>query len=88
MSEYRTDHIDEGFIHVDYWETEDDNEGGRVIAKINVDTSEIIYIDKSHENNPRTTMIINKARLNWAIAQLEVMHEIEEESKQTKNETR
>lgn len=48
-AEIRRDYIDEdeNKIYIDAWETDDDNEQGVVIAKINIDTKEVEYIDDS-----------------------------------------
>ena len=63
MSEYRTDHIDkdEGFLYVDYWKTANDNEEGKVIAKIDIHNLEVLYEDETHKNNSITKEIINDA---------------------------
>jgi len=64
MSEYCTGYIDEdeGLLYVDYWETEDNNEKSKVIAKINIHNLEVLYDDESHKNNPRTQAIINETK--------------------------
>ena len=63
MSEYNTGYIDEdfGLLYVDYWETEDNNEKSKVIAKINIHNLEVLYEDETHKNNPKTQAIINDA---------------------------
>lgn len=43
--EIRNDFEDEGIVHIDAFLTSDDNEEGKVIAKVNVRTSEVEYID-------------------------------------------
>lgn len=45
-SEIHDDFEDEGFIHIDAWTTADDGEVGNVIAKINVLTKDVIYLDE------------------------------------------
>lgn len=45
-SEIHDDFEDEGFIHIDAWTTSDDDEVGNVIAKINVLTKDVIYLDE------------------------------------------
>jgi len=64
MSEYCKGYIDEdeGLLYVDYWETEDNNEKSKVIAKINIHNLEVLYDDESHKNNPRTQAIINETK--------------------------
>jgi hypothetical protein len=37
---------DEGFTLIDAWETEDDNEEGKVIAKIDVTNGNVSYLDE------------------------------------------
>jgi hypothetical protein len=44
--EIRTDFEDEGIVRVDAWTTDDDNEEGKVIAKINVVTKDVEYLDE------------------------------------------
>lgn len=50
-SEIRSDFEDEGFINIDAWVSEDPDESGSVIAKINVQTKEVTYIDKRAKTN-------------------------------------
>jgi|TARA_R100001460_G_scaffold56312_2_gene95851 hypothetical protein len=59
--EYRTDFFYKEFLYVDYWETEDDNEEGKVIAKINIHNFDVLYEDETHKNNFRTQAIIKEA---------------------------
>jgi len=50
--EIRTDYTDEqNYTHVDYWETEDDNEGGRTIAIVCRDTKKVYFIDNGLREN-------------------------------------
>jgi hypothetical protein len=44
--EIHNDFEDEGNIHIDAWTTEDGDEGGKVIAKINTTTKEVEYLDE------------------------------------------
>ena len=45
-SEIRNDFIDDdGIVHIDAWLTDDDMEDGRVIARVNTNTKEVIYLD-------------------------------------------
>jgi|GEM_PF-2460241 len=78
MSEYNTGYIDEdlGLLYVDYWETEDNNEKSKVIAKINIHSLEVLYDDESHKNNPRTQAIINEAKEELKTMEFEVMTDI------------
>lgn len=43
--EIRNDFEDEGIVHIDAFLTDDDNEEGKVIAKVNVRTKEVEYLD-------------------------------------------
>jgi hypothetical protein len=78
MSEYRTDHIDkdEGFLYVDYWKTANDNEEGKVIAKIDIHNLEVLYEDETHNNNSITKEIINDAIEELKTMEFEVMTDI------------
>ena len=44
-SEIRNDYKSGNIVHIDAFLTDDDNEGGKVIAKVNVRTKEVEYID-------------------------------------------
>lgn len=44
-SELRNDFEDEGIVSIDAWITGDDNEGGEVIAKVDVRTKAVEYLD-------------------------------------------
>jgi len=44
--EIRNDFEMDNFIHIDGWQTEDDCENGQTIAKVNVLTKEVEYIDE------------------------------------------
>ena len=43
--EIRNDFEDGNIVHIDAWLTADDNEEGKVIAKVNVRTKEVEYLD-------------------------------------------
>ena len=43
--EIRNEFEDNDIVHIDAWLTADDNEEGTVIAKVNVRTKEVEYID-------------------------------------------
>lgn len=43
--EIRNDFQDDDIVHIDAWITPDDNEAGTVIAKVNVRTQEVEYLD-------------------------------------------
>jgi len=44
-SEIRSDFQDGDIVHIDAFLTDDDNEEGKVIAKVNVRTKDVEYID-------------------------------------------
>ena len=45
-SEIRNDFIDDqGIAHIDAWLTPDDNENGEVIARVDTESGEILYLD-------------------------------------------
>ena len=64
-SELRNNFYDEeeGFIHIDGWLTGDDDEGGLTIAKIDVLTKEVIYIDERAKTDSNVIEIINETIL-------------------------
>jgi hypothetical protein len=43
---------DEGIVHIDAWLTDDDMEGGTVIAKVNTQTKEVEYLDDRAKTDP------------------------------------
>lgn len=48
-------------LHIDAWETDDDNESGKVIAKINTQTKEVTYIDERAKSDEYAQTIINES---------------------------
>jgi hypothetical protein len=59
--EVRTDYIDEqNYTHIDYWETEDDNESGRTVAIVCRDTKKVYYIDNVLRNNYLVNIAISE----------------------------
>ena len=59
-SEIRCDYIceEEGKLYVDAWQTCDDNEGGIVIAKIDMETKEVQYLDEDAKTDVYAQEII------------------------------
>jgi hypothetical protein len=57
-SEIRADYVDENIVHVDAWLTDDDNEAGAVIAKVNIDSGIITYLDPRAEHDKQVQEII------------------------------
>lgn len=45
-SEIRDTFEDDGILHIDAWKTEDEEEDGRTIAKINIQTGAVEYLDE------------------------------------------
>lgn len=65
-AEIRSDYYDdeEGVQTVDAWLTDDDNEEGKVIAKIRLDTKEVIYLDKDARRDCYAQEVINEVLEN------------------------
>ena len=61
-AEIRADHFDEeeGLQYIDAWLTGDDNEEGKVIAKINLETKEVEYLDEDAKTDPYAQEVINE----------------------------
>jgi hypothetical protein len=59
-SEIHNDFEEDGIIFIDAWSTEDDNESGKVIAKINLSTKEVCYLDNRAKTDNFAQEIINE----------------------------
>lgn len=61
-SEIRNDFYDdeEQKVYIDAWLTEDDNEEGVVIAKVNYKTKEVEYLDNDAKTDSYAQEIINE----------------------------
>lgn len=61
-SEIRNDFHDEDekTVYIDAWLTDDDNEEGEVIAKINYQTKEIEYLDEDAKNDKYAQEVIKE----------------------------
>ena len=57
-SEIRRDYEDEGIVHIDAWTSPDDNEEGTVIAKVDLKTGNVQYIDKRAKTDAYAQEII------------------------------
>ena|ERR1035437_819203 len=57
-SEIRSDHEEEGIVHIDAWTSPDDNEEGTVIAKVNSKTGNVQYIDNRAKTDAYAQEII------------------------------
>ena len=59
-TEIRNDFEDNFKLHIDGWETTDDNENGKVIAKINTLTKKVKYVDKRARTDKYAQSVINE----------------------------
>lgn len=59
-SEIRNDFQDNGVIYIDAWLTNYDNETGRLIAKVNVQTKTVEYLDNRAKTDKYAQEIINE----------------------------
>ena len=61
-SEIRNNYFDEDdrLVYIDAWLTDDSNEEGAVIAKVNVDTQKITYIDNDAKKDKYAQEIIRE----------------------------
>ena len=57
-SEIRDSFEDEGILHIDAWKTEDEEEDGRTIAKINMQTGAVEYLDERARTDEHAQEII------------------------------
>lgn len=58
--EIRADYIDDqNYLHIDVWQTEDDNEEGKTIAIVCCDTHKVYFIDNTMRNDHRIKDMIN-----------------------------
>ena len=48
-------------LHIDAWESDDENENGKVIAKINTITKEVTYLDERAKSDGYAQTIINES---------------------------
>ena len=61
-SEIRADFEDDGYIFVDGWLTENDDEEGKTIAKINIKSDEVMYVDERAKNDSYAQEVISEAK--------------------------
>ena len=59
-SEIRSNFEDESIVYIDAWMTPDDNEEGTVIAKVNVLTGNVQYIDDRAKTDAYAQEIIKE----------------------------
>lgn len=60
----KTQISDDEYVYIDAWETDDDNEEGKVIALINIKTKEVGYVVNSARCDDYAQEIINEALSN------------------------
>ena len=70
IAEIRTDYIDEQNLqYIDVWETDNDNEEGKTVAVVDLDTSKVIFFDNGYRLNKRIKEAINNIlsdiKNNW-----------------------
>ena len=58
--EIRSNFENEGIINIDAWLTEDENEEGNVIAKVNTKTLEVEYLDDRARTDNYAQEMINE----------------------------
>lgn len=58
--EIRSNYEDEGIVHIDAWKTSDDNEEGTVIAKVDIKTGNVQYIDDRAKTDAYAQEIIQE----------------------------
>ena len=58
--EIRNDFQDDDIVHIDAWLTADDNEEGTVIAKVNVRTKKVEYLDDRARTDSLAQELINE----------------------------
>jgi hypothetical protein len=50
VAEVRNEYTnDDGYVHIDVWETDNDDEPGKTVAIVCTDTHKVYYIDKLYE---------------------------------------
>lgn len=69
MSKYgevRNDYYDEeeNKVYIDAWFTDDDNEEGIVVAKVNYKTKEVEYLDEDAKNDEYVQEVIDETLKN------------------------
>lgn len=60
-AEIRNDYFEDNKLFIDAWLTDDGDEEGNVIAKIDVDTKEIEYLDEDAKTDEYAQEIINES---------------------------
>jgi len=61
ISEIRTDHIDDQNLqHIDVWLTDDNDEEGKTIAVVDLDTKKVIFFDNGYRMNEEVKIAIKE----------------------------
>ena len=69
ISEIRTDYIDDDNLqHIDCWFTDNDNEEGKTIAVVDLDTNKVIFFDNRYRLNQEIKIAINEVLNNNKVA--------------------
>ena len=72
-SELRSDFEDDDIIYIDAWLSEDDMEDGKTIAKVNVLTGEVDYLDNRAKKNKEAQELIKEAINSKVIGKIQCM---------------
>jgi allantoicase len=59
-SELRNDFVDDGKVHIDGWETEDDNEEGKVLAIVDLETQRVEFRDEEAQQTAQVHEFIKE----------------------------
>ena len=72
IADIRTDYVDDQNLqHIDCWFTEDDNEQGKTVAVVDLDTKKIIFFDNGYRLNEKVKEAINYV-LNMELSKQEI----------------
>lgn len=72
IADIRTDYVDDQNLqHIDCWFTEDDNEQGKTVAVVDLDTKKIIFFDNGYRLNEKVKEAINYV-LNMELSKKEI----------------
>lgn len=58
--EVKNNHADKNEIYIDAWKTDDDTEEGTVIAKVNIKTHDITYLEAAAITDPEVQKLIQE----------------------------
>lgn len=59
-TEVRNEHQQENTVYIDAWKTADENEEGETVAKVNLETKEVFYLNVVAEFDVKVQEAINK----------------------------